>query len=115
MTPFPTSKEEFDEIENIIEKHKEDIRDVVIYRHVDSFDITPNGIDKKAGITYLGQLLDIPAEEMVAVGDGVNDYPMFEYAGLAAGVNVKEAEKVDKNFKNTTEALEYILELVAQL
>ena len=112
LTPFPKTLEEFDKIESILEKQRDAIKDVVVYRHVDSFDITPCGIDKKAGIQYLGQLIEVMAEETIAVGDGVNDYPMFEYAGHAVGINVKEPDKVDKNFKTSTEALEYLLSLV---
>lgn len=112
LTPFPKSEEEFEGIEAIIETYKDAVRDVIVYRHVDSFDITPCGIDKKAGIQYLGQLLGIIKEETIAVGDGVNDYPMFEYAGHAVGVNVKETEKVDHNFNSATKALEYIYGII---
>lgn len=114
LTPFPKNEDEFDEIECIVKKCREEIRDIVIYRHIDSFDITPCGIDKKAGVRYLGQLLEIASEETIAVGDGVNDYPMFEYAGHAVGVNVKEPDKVDQNFRTSTEALKYLLDLAGR-
>ena len=79
-----------------------------MYRHIDSFDITPIGINKKAGLQYLGELLDVKPGETVAIGDGVNDYPMFEYAGEAIGINVKDAERVDKNFTTLAEVLMYL-------
>ena len=113
LTPFPKSREEFDEIESILKEVKADMKDVVVYRHIDSFDITPKGIDKKAGIKYLGDLLEIASDEMAAIGDGVNDYPMFEYAGLSVGVNVKEKKKVDQNFHTSTQALEYLLSMAS--
>lgn len=108
LTPFPKSEEEFNIIEKILKENKNQLQDVVVYRHVDSFDITPMGIDKKRGLEYLGKLLNILPEETIAVGDGVNDYPMFEYAGKAIGVNVKEPDKVDENFSSVTKMLEYI-------
>lgn len=113
LTPFPKTEVQFDEIESILEECKADQKDVVVYRHIDSFDITPKGIDKKAGIKYLGELLGITSDEMVAIGDGVNDYPMFEYAGLSVGINVKEKEKVNRNFNTSTQALKYLLSIVS--
>ena len=86
------------------------LEDVIVYRHCDSFDITPDGITKKNGLGHLGVLLGIRKEETIAVGDGVNDYPMFEYAGLAIGVNVKDAQRVDQNFPNAHEALTFLLD-----
>ena len=59
-------------------------------------------------------MLGVKAEEMIAVGDGINDYPMFEFAGISLGIGVKEEDKVDKNFVSITEALEYIQELLVQ-
>ena len=47
-------------------------------------------------------------KEIVAVGDGENDYPMFEYAGTAIGVNVKEEFRVHKNFATITDVLDYL-------
>lgn len=52
---------------------------------------------------------DIPPENITAVGDGVNDYPMFRYAGFSIGIGVKEPDKVDINLSTLTEALEYLL------
>lgn len=108
LTPFPKNEMEFELIENFLKENAENIQDVDIYRHVDSFDIAPKGLDKKAGLKYLGELLNISREEMIAIGDGVNDYPMFEYAGYSVGVNVKENKRVDRNFETLEEALRYL-------
>ncbi len=109
LTPFPAREEEFDGIEACIRENKQELRDVQVYRHVDSFDIVPAGIDKKQGMDFLGRLLGIGPGETAAVGDGVNDYPMFAYAGYAVGIKVKEAEKVDINFSTSTDALKHLL------
>lgn len=108
LTPFLTKQEEFDVINKILEDYKEQVNDVIVYEQFDCFDITPNGITKKSGIEKLANMLGVLPEEMIAVGDGINDYPMFEFAGTALGVNVKEPDKVDKNFTSILEALEYI-------
>ena len=56
----------------------------------------------------MAKILEVLPEEIIAVGDGINDYPMFEYAGTAFGVNVKDEDKVDKNFASIIEVLAYI-------
>lgn len=113
LTPFPRSEEEFEILEEMFRENKEQVRDVTIYRHCDSFDITPNGITKYDGLEYLGKILGVSPEEVIAVGDGVNDYPMFRYAGLAVGVHVAEPDKVDINFETSTETLCYLLDIIS--
>lgn len=112
LTPFPKNEEEFEIIASLLDAYKDDLKDVIVYRHIDSFDITPTGIDKRKGLQYLGELLNITPEETVAVGDGVNDYPMFAYAGYSVGINLKESERVNKNVLSSTEALKYLLTIV---
>ncbi len=51
------------------------------------------GIDKKQGMDFLGRLLGIGPGETAAVGDGVNDYPMFAYAGYTIGIKVRRGRK----------------------
>jgi len=111
LTPFPRDDDEFDRLTACIEQMRPQLEDVFIYRHCDCYDITPCGVTKKSGLARLGDLLNITPEETAAVGDGVNDYPMFEYAGLALGVKVQEERRVDRNFKEIGEALRFLLEL----
>jgi len=112
LTPFPRSDAEFDAVQGCIDVLAPQLKDVIVYRHCDSFDITPDGITKKSGLARLGALLGIAPEETVAVGDGVNDYPMFEYAGYSVGVNVKDVQKVNANFSSANEALLHLLGLL---
>lgn len=114
LTPFPTTEEEFAIINQIIEENRKDLKDILVYQHCDSFDITPCGINKFTGLEELGKLLNIPAEDTIAVGDGVNDYPMFEYAGHAVGVNVSAPDKVDVVFTSAADALDYLIGLVSK-
>lgn len=109
LTPFPKNEYEFSVIEKCIDDNKNMIKDVSIYKHIDSIDITPSNISKYTGIEYLGKMLNISARDTVAVGDGVNDYPMFKYAGLSVGINIRDKNAVDKNFYNVNEALKYLL------
>ncbi|MBE5800030.1 MAG: HAD family phosphatase [Clostridiales bacterium] len=114
LTPFPRDDAEFDAVQGAINALSEQLQDVIVYRHCDSFDITPDGITKKSGLERLGKLLGIAAEETIAVGDGVNDYPMFEYAGLSVGVSVKDESKVDVNFATAGDALNFLYSVVGK-
>lgn len=40
----------------------------------------PKGVDKAAGLDFLGSYLKIDAKEMMAIGDEANDLPMIAYA-----------------------------------
>lgn len=113
LTPFPHNQEEFDALQRCIDALKPQLEDVLIYKHCDCYDITPNGITKKSGLERLGRLLGLLPEETVAVGNGVNDYPMFEYAGFSVGVNVPQPERVDRNFSTPDEALSFLLGMKA--
>ena len=114
VTPFPENAEEFEGISGFLGKHKQEFTDVEVYRHIDSFDIVPKGIDKKKGLEYLVELTGILPKETVAVGDGVNDYPMFEFAGYSVEINLKDITKADSNFGTVTEALDHLLSLLQQ-
>lgn len=111
LTPFPTTDEEFEIIEQCIEENKESIKDVSVYRHIDSVDITPSNISKYTGVEQLGKILNILPKETIAVGDGVNDYPMFKYAGLSIGINLQDKTAVNVNFSNVNEAINHILNM----
>lgn len=112
VTPFPTTEKEFEEIASLLEEYKDRLKDVAVYRHVDSFDIVPAEINKAEGIAYLLEIMESSAEEIIAVGDGVNDYSMFELAGFSIGVNVNEAWRVNVNCKNTLEMLKFLTEYI---
>lgn len=112
LTPFLHRETDFAIMEKCLEEMKEHIQDVSIYRFSDCYDFVPNGITKRSGMENLSNLLGITAEEMAAAGDGENDLPMFEYAGISIGVGEKVRDYVDKCFGNTTDMLKYLLEFV---
>ncbi len=45
-------------------------------------DIVPAGVSKLNGLTYLGAQLGIKTKEMVVIGNGLDDIPLIEAAGL---------------------------------
>ena len=112
LTPFPRDEAEFARLTACVERMRPQMKDVEIYLHCDCYDITPCVITKASGLVRLGELLGISPEETIAVGDGVNDYPMFDYAGLALGVNVEDETRVSRNFASTGEMLRGLLEML---
>ncbi|AUM62404.1 HAD family hydrolase [Spiroplasma monobiae] len=48
-----------------------------------SGEVTKKGINKKYALEFLSKKFSIDKEEILAMGDGANDAPMFEYAGLS--------------------------------
>lgn len=116
VTPFPKDisriDEVLDEIQAYLEPYRTQLKGINMYRHVDCFDIVPEGVDKGVGVSFLLKLLELDPTEMAAIGDTVNDYPMFEVAGLSVGVAVKEESRVDVNCSNTKEMLLYLTKLL---
>ena len=108
VTPFPKEESGLDKIEECIRKYEQELKGIVIHRQTDCFDFVPEGMDKAVGITFLLEKLGIFWENVMVIGDGVNDYGMFEKAGISLGVNVKEEERVDYNFKSTGEMLAHV-------
>ncbi|MGN0996376.1 MAG: HAD hydrolase family protein [Candidatus Ventricola sp.] len=111
LSPFPKNEAEFAALQGCIDRLQPQLRDVQIYRHDDCFDIMPGGITKRSGLERLCALLGVLPEETAAVGDGVNDYPMFEAVGLALGIRLPDASCVARNFDSIDGALNYLLEL----
>lgn len=57
-------------------------------------EVMAQGVDKAKALQALSEKLDIPAERMIACGDGPNDISMIEYAGLGAAMdNASDAVK----------------------
>ena len=58
-------------------------------------EICPKGVSKGEAVIFLSEYYKVPLENIIAVGDSLNDLPMLETAGL--GLAVKNAEEVLKN------------------
>jgi HAD superfamily hydrolase (TIGR01484 family) len=75
-----------------------------IYEQCDCFDVCPEGIDKGIGARFLMERLGCSPEDTVAVGDGSNDYPMFQAAGTSVGIRLPEPDRADFTADTLTEA-----------
>lgn len=83
-----------------------------------SIEITAPGISKGAGIIMLGEMLGIKREEIMCVGDGMNDASMLREVGIpvAMGNAVPEIKKLatyitaTNNENGVAKAVKYFLE-----
>ncbi len=51
------------------------------------YEILPPGVSKGAALQRVCQRLDLPAKQAAAIGDHLNDLPMFQTVGLSAAVS----------------------------
>lgn len=64
-----------------------------------TIDITPLATDKGTGLKLLAEYLGINQKEIMVLGDGDNDLPMFAYAGLSVAMgNAKNTVKEKATF-----------------
>ena len=51
------------------------------------YDIIPTGVSKGTGVKALRNLLGIPKADCIAIGDDINDLPMFAECGIKVAAN----------------------------
>lgn len=85
---------------------------ITVYEHVDSFDVVPEGMDKHTGLARLCRELHIRQEEVMAVGDGINDIPMMEFCKYSIGVGGLDSSLTTYHFDEIGEALAFLLAFV---
>lgn len=110
LTPFFDRDEDREKIRDILMHCMEYAKDVEIYEYVDCFDVVPLGINKKRGVLALADYLHLPCSELTAIGDGVNDFPMFEVAGYSIGIRLKQDTAVSQHVSDISEAMNLLLE-----
>ena len=59
-----------------------------------SLETTPQGVSKGTGLADLCDVLGIPIEEAIGVGDAFNDIPMLKAAGLGAAMGNSNEEAI---------------------
>ncbi|MFH1835176.1 MAG: phosphoglycolate phosphatase [Methanobacteriota archaeon] len=75
---------DYEKVEKILEKKK---LEVSFQKNVlKKADIVPAGIDKGVGLKHLRKRLGIKKNQVIAIGDFLNDLPMFREAGIRVAV-----------------------------
>lgn len=111
FTPFPFRNEYFPPM-------AEYLGDAVkgtglkVYYQPDCFDVLPEGVDKGSALENICGLLGIGKEDVLTVGDHINDYPMLEKSGVSIGINLPDTAKAKINVSSLGEALERINGLI---
>jgi len=113
LSPFPKDVETFELMQQLIDEKRSLLDELEIYRHIDCFDLIPKSINKYNGLSYLTKLMELESKDVIAVGDGVNDIPMFEFADVAIGIAGSDsiiAGHVDYIFNEIGKVLDFIKE-----
>jgi len=84
------------------------------------YDITSNGVSKGAGVKTICDLLGIPKKDRIAIGDDINDIPMFAEVGysVAMGNAIADVKKAanhitdDNNNDGVAKFLDLLLKKV---
>lgn len=79
-----------DELPPIVNARSADEPFAVQHMGADAVEIGPASTDKRAGLRWLCDHLDVAARDVIAIGDELNDLTMIEWAGT--GVAVSNAE-----------------------
>ncbi len=82
----------YDLIQNIIKKHKLNFSEGTAELH----EINAQHINKGIAIEWLSKKLNISLKNIIAIGNGHNDIPMFKRAGLSIAM-ANSADEVKKN------------------
>lgn len=109
VTPFPSKPEDFSTIERIIDENKDNLDEIEIYPQIDCFDFTPKNISKASGIALFAETNGFTAKDFIAIGDGINDIPMFEFADISISIGEKMKDKTDFCFEHISDALDFII------
>ena len=110
-TCYPLEENLFDPIADLIAGFHPEEAGLLVYRHADCFDIIPAGIDKGAGVREVCRMLGELPESCTAVGDNINDIPMFGAVGRAVLVGSFRADEVQLRFDDIDSALRYLIDM----
>lgn len=70
------------------------------------YEVLPKGFSKATAIQYLADMLQVPIEDTVAIGDSNNDLPMLEYAGTAIAMGNSSKAVLEMADYITTDVIE---------
>ena len=106
VTVFPKKREQFPLVAKYYDPKV--LSECTVYPLSDCFDALPNDVAKSTGLSFVCSLLGIGPEDVVAVGDALNDIPMLTFAGEALGIRFPDPSLVHRNFDTIGDALAYL-------
>ncbi len=71
-------------------------KDTIINKEYEYLNISPTNINKNEALNFLGNYLNIPRKNMLALGDNLNDLEMIKHSGIgvAIGNSYEDLKKV---------------------
>ncbi len=92
-----------------------DIIDLTYHKMHNVIQVFPKGVNKYAALRIVLRTLGISEEEVIALGDGLNDIPMLEHSALAIAIgNNPEVKKhASLHFNDGLSAFKYIINNLA--
>jgi HAD superfamily hydrolase (TIGR01484 family) len=87
LSLFPRKWEDIPQVSRDLETiTRTENLNLYVIAHVDAVDVMQNGLSKKTGLTVVAEHLGIGFEEMIGVGDGMNDLEMLSSVGYPVAV-----------------------------
>jgi len=113
LTIFPrTEKTKIDLFQYVIGRSAElYAQGFKTYRHSDSIEVVSSEINKGAALRKIRTFENLKKEEVVAVGDGENDIPMFSEAGISIGIKMTGTTY---SLRDIEEAIRFIWDLTEE-
>ena len=109
LTPFPRGEKEWKILDEIVQKYREKLQGVNVYRQCDCYDFCPCDIDKAVGVKKVMNYLGVNKEGLWVVGDGNNDVSMLRLTDNSYGIDMPNKDEAKINCDSVDEALDAIL------
>lgn len=112
LTPFYSSEEQRDKIRFFLKTHSNLLHGLKVFENSDSFDIIPENIDKGISLLTLAKKLGMSTNQIIAVGNGQNDLPLFDVAGYSVGIGCGYLKGANIMFSSIEDCLKHLLKEV---
>jgi len=89
---------------NSYKKNKE----IEVFDNIDSFDVVPKFFDKGSAFNEFAEEHNLKTDEIAAIGDSENDYPMLIKTKNSFGIQMKEKLYVSNNFSSIESCMEFL-------
>jgi HAD superfamily hydrolase (TIGR01484 family) len=107
LTLFPYTRDTFQELKGLLdlEISQGGNGKWQIYRHFDSIEVTPSFINKGFALREIMRTEKLERMQVIAVGDGENDIPMFKEVGLSIGIRIDGG---DHRFDSISQVMNFL-------
>lgn len=101
----------------VIDEKLKDINVTVTTSLSNSIDVVPKETSKDKGLLMLAEYLSIKRENILAIGNGINDLEMLEYAGIGIAMKNSEQFVLDRwdNISEYTNNEEGVYHIIKQI